>query len=129
MQSSLVEPAKGKYFGYTGVGNVLDYTVVTVPAGKVDRSVDGDKESGRCMNRLVIWIDRFGKAVSEAVAPPLTATVVPSRFAGNARKLILWEDDANVFHGAPIGLQIMGKRLEEEKVLAIAGEVGRCLST
>lgn len=42
--STSVEPGKGTYFGYTGVGNVLDYTVVTVPAGKVDRVVDGNKE-------------------------------------------------------------------------------------
>ena len=36
-------------------------------------------------------------------------------------------DDPVVFHGTPIGLQVMGKRLEEERVLAIAGELRRCL--
>jgi len=36
-------------------------------------------------------------------------------------------DDPEVFHGMPIGLQIMGRRLEEEKVLAVAEEVRRCV--
>lgn len=32
-------------------------------------------------------------------------------------------DDPEVFDGMPVGLQIMGRRLEEEKVLAIAKEL------
>lgn len=36
-------------------------------------------------------------------------------------------DDPEVFHGMSIGLQILGRRLEEEKVLAVAEEVRRCL--
>ena len=36
-------------------------------------------------------------------------------------------DDPHVFHGAPVAVQLMGRRLEEEKVLAIAEEVSQCL--
>lgn len=39
--SASVEPGKGRYFGYTGVANVLDYTAVVVPVGTVDKEVDG----------------------------------------------------------------------------------------
>lgn len=30
------------------------------------------------------------------------------------------EDDPEVYHGAPVGLQIVGRKFEEEKVLAVA---------
>ena len=36
-------------------------------------------------------------------------------------------DDPELFHGMPIGLQVICQRLEEEKVLAIAEEVERIL--
>ncbi len=29
-------------------------------------------------------------------------------------------DDPEIYHGAPVGLQIMARKFEEEKVLAIA---------
>ena len=35
-----MEPGKGRYFGYTGVANVLDYTAVAVPVGRVDEEID-----------------------------------------------------------------------------------------
>ncbi|KAF2833502.1 acetamidase [Ophiobolus disseminans] len=37
------------------------------------------------------------------------------------------EYDADAYHGAPVAVQIIGKRLTEEKTLAIAEEVGRLL--
>ena len=39
--SASVEPGKGRYLGYTGVGNVLDYSAAVVPVGTVDKEVDG----------------------------------------------------------------------------------------
>jgi amidase len=41
---------------------------------------------------------------------------------------MLYLDDPEIFHGVPIGLQIVGRRLEEERILAISEEVERCLS-
>lgn len=37
-------------------------------------------------------------------------------------------DDPDVFHGTPIAVQLMGRRLEEEELLTVAQEVERCLS-
>lgn len=37
------------------------------------------------------------------------------------------EDDAEAYDGAPVAVQIVGKRLSEERILAIAEEVGRLL--
>ena len=42
--SASVEPGKGKYLGYTGVANVLDYSAAVLPVGNVDREVDGKEE-------------------------------------------------------------------------------------
>ena len=37
------------------------------------------------------------------------------------------EYDPEAYHGAPVAVQVIGKRLTEEKTLAIAEEVGRLL--
>lgn len=42
--SASVEPGKGRYLGYTGVGNVLDYSAAVLPAGNVDKEIDGTEE-------------------------------------------------------------------------------------
>lgn len=39
--SASVRKGDGRYFGYTGVGNVVDGAVVVVPAGIVDKEKDG----------------------------------------------------------------------------------------
>ncbi|CAK1357398.1 Acetamidase [Cercospora beticola] len=86
------KPTKGRYFGYTGVWNVLDYSAVAVRSGTtVDKAVDVAVASATPLNPL-----------DEEVAK---------------------QYDPELFHGMPIGLQVVGQRLEEEQVLAIAEEV------
>ncbi len=36
-------------------------------------------------------------------------------------------DDPEAYHGAPIAVQIIGRRLTEERTMAIAEEIGRLL--
>lgn len=36
-------------------------------------------------------------------------------------------DDPEAYHGAPVAIQVVGRRLTEERVMAIAKEVGRLL--
>jgi amidase len=71
----------------------------------------------------------------------LTSVVVPVTFADKDvdAKLEgyrgLNEEDATVqsgydpvkYHGAPVGIQVIGRRLSEERTLAIAEEIGRLL--
>lgn len=38
-----------------------------------------------------------------------------------------WKDDPEIYDGAPVGLQIVGRRLQEEKVLAVAEYVANSL--
>lgn len=33
-------------------------------------------------------------------------------------------DDADTYHGAPVGVQLVGRRLQEEKMLTIAEYIG-----
>ena len=42
--SASVEPGKGRYLGYTGVANVLDYSAVVLPVRNVDREIDEKEE-------------------------------------------------------------------------------------
>ncbi|GIZ42592.1 hypothetical protein CKM354_000585300 [Cercospora kikuchii] len=86
------KPTEGRYFGFTGVWNVLDYSAVAVRSGTtVDKATDVPVASATPLNPL-----------DEEVAK---------------------QYDPDLFHGMPIGLQVVGQRLEEEKVLAIAKEV------
>ncbi|KAL3451082.1 amidase signature domain-containing protein [Aspergillus insuetus] len=70
-----------------------------------------------------------------------TSVVVPVTFAdkgvdkvnegfvplGEMDKVVQKEYDPEAYHGAPVAVQIIGRRLTEERVMAIAEEVGRLL--
>jgi amidase len=70
-----------------------------------------------------------------------TSVVVPVTFAdknvdienkgyvplSDLDQLVQSEYEADAYHGAPVAVQIIGRRLSEEKTLAIAEEVGRLL--
>ena len=36
-------------------------------------------------------------------------------------------DDPEAYHGAPVAVQVVGRRLTEERIMAIAEEIGRLL--
>jgi amidase len=71
----------------------------------------------------------------------LTSVVVPVMFADQAidaknadhvpaselDKAVQAEYDPAAYHGAPVAIQVIGRRLTEEKTLAIAEEIGRLL--
>ena len=82
----------------------------------------------------MIWIKRYGRVVS---IKPLNVfrslesgcgdlayyRLLRLAYADNCSLI----DDPETFDGMPVGLQIMGRRLEEEKVLAIAREMEQLL--
>lgn len=89
---------------YTAVWNLLDYVAVTFPAGRVHETDGG------------------------AVVPPETNT--PKGDASNFFSNLWYEKDehGNVlgpsrYKYAPVGLQLVGRRFEEEKVLAMTRTV------
>ncbi|KAH7166470.1 amidase signature domain-containing protein [Dactylonectria macrodidyma] len=84
-----------KYYGYTSVINLLDFTSAVVPVSFADKTID----------------------VPNASFEPLTET----------DSLVQAEYDPEAYHGAPTAVQIIGRRLTEERIMAIAEEVGRLL--
>ncbi|KAI1264934.1 amidase [Xylariaceae sp. FL1019] len=79
--------------GYTFLFNVLDYTAGCIPITHVDKALDG-LPSGFNIKKL-------------------------NGVAQGAYKLY----DAKAMHGLPVGIQVVGRRLEEEKVLALMKRV------
>lgn len=77
------------YVGYTGVVNFLDFCACTFPVTFADAKLDP-----------AVDMDEFAtRALSELDTQ------------------IQREYEAEVYHGAPVSLQLVGRRLEEEKVL------------
>jgi amidase len=103
-----VIPTQYSHVGYTSVINVLDYTSVVIPVTQADKSVDvnvsreflGELDENSYKNCERIQA-RFRDAITDNAA-----------------------DDADVYDGAPAGVQMFGRRLQEEKMLVLAEYVG-----
>ncbi|KAE9965175.1 hypothetical protein EG328_009913 [Venturia inaequalis] len=87
-----------RWVGYTKIWNVLDYTALSFPAGKVDGRIDlKPRGSYEPRNEMDAWN---------------------------------WSlYDPETMHGHPIGLQIAGRRFEEEKVLGAALVIEKLLKS
>lgn len=99
---------------YTGVYNVLDYSAVSFVTGiAADSAVDvaGHREP---------FGDVDAKVQANCTFPEMTSSRVVADQGG--------PDDPEAVHGLPVSLQLVGRRLEEEKVLAIAGRVCKDLA-
>jgi len=95
-----------RYLGYTATANCLDFTACTIPVTFVDGETDlADSEDG----------------THDARGEPIPAPVSDTDRA--IRKNYLPE----VYKGLPVTLQIVGRRLEEEKVLGVAQVIRRLL--
>lgn len=87
----------GKHVGYTGVWNILDFPGVTLPILKADRQLDS-KDSNR-----------------------------RTHFHNPDDELLWQRYNADRVHGLPTSVQLVGRRLEEEKLLALAKVVSDLL--
>lgn len=83
--------------GYTFLFNLLDYTCGVLPVTHVDENADG--------------------------LPPSFDMKSLNGVARGAYK----HYDAQAMHGLPVAVQVVGRRLEEEKVLAVMGRVESAL--
>ncbi|KAI5365423.1 putative amidase signature domain-containing protein [Septoria linicola] len=96
MPHSAVKHRACKWVGYTKVWNLLDYTAVVLPGGKVDKKLDRKvEEVYEARNEL----DRWNWSLY----------------------------DPEEMDGLPAGIQLVGQRLEEEKVLGAAKVVEEVL--
>lgn len=84
--------------------NLLEFTAVTFPAGYIDKTLDPG-------------VAQFAPLSKEDEAIHALCMSSAARFV---RVLDLTcPDDGAAFHGAPIGLQLMCQRTEEEKALKL----------
>lgn len=90
-------PHRGcRWVGYTKVFNLLDYTALSFPAGKVEYHLDLKPEPG--------YVPR------------------------NEHDAWNWERyDPNSMDGHYVGLQIVGRRFQEEHILGAAAQIERVL--
>jgi amidase len=93
----LGQTQKTFYVGYTGVFNLLDFAACTFPVTFVDQSLDKVRD----MTSFRQINDLDGR--------------------------IQQEYDPAFYHGAPVSLQVAGRRLEEEKVLEMTGVIASAL--
>lgn len=87
---------ESRHWGYTSVFNALDYPSVVIPMGKVRPSDTWDPSaSGLYLSSTDEWY----------------------------RQLFDMKSGASRYRDAPIGIQVVGKRLQEEKLLNVAGVI------
>ncbi|KAI0730356.1 general amidase [Fomitopsis betulina] len=106
--SASVAPTHGKnlYSDYTTVWNALNYAATAFPVTKVDASID-----------IAAAPHAFHSSMDKTYYEMCTSWYPP----------VFDVYDPKVFHGAPVGLQLVGKTLEEEAVLAMTGIVVEAL--
>jgi amidase len=102
-----------RYWGYTSQWNLLDYPALVFPVSRVDKKRD-------------VWPDGW-EELSELDAD--NHLLCKTKFRLVLRSLIsAWEgeeltnestDNPADFHDLPIALQLVGRRFEDEKVLAV----------
>jgi amidase len=92
MPHSAVPHRKCRWVGYTKVFNLVDYPAVVLPAGQVSKELDGEVANN-------------------------TSPYSPR----NALDEWNWQlFDVDAMDGMPIGVQVVARRLQEEKVLGAA---------
>lgn len=99
---------------YTPWVNVLDYTSVVIPASKVDAAIDKREANYEPLGDI-------DKALHDECTHFYQAFLVSQDTDGLL-------DDPELAHGTPIGFQFVGRRLQEEKMIAIAELVEQALA-
>lgn len=103
-----VIPTQYESVGYTGFVNVLDYTSLAIPVTFADKNVDVRPTDGSADDSGYIkWNCELYSCFSRCAHADYCL------------------DDAETYDGAPVGVQFVGRRLQEEKMLTLAEYLGR----
>ena len=98
----------------------MDYSVAIIPVTKADKSIDLFDYDYAPLNE----VDRMNWQSCKSISR------IPSRSnTGFSLANINRLDDPETYHGAPVGLQIVARKHEEEKVWAIGKIVDCALKT
>jgi hypothetical protein len=120
------------YLAYTESINLLDYSAAVIPVTRADQDIDIPDKSYKPLSE----IDRknweackfcFSAYLDNASAFFFffTTTFFLAILTSMTKRIAT--DDPEVYHGAPVGVQIVARKHEEEKVWAIACVVDRIL--
>ena len=100
---------EAKYWCYTSQWNLLDYPAAVFPVTKVDKNID--RIDPKSKHEPMSELDAENWALC-GFAP------LVYRFHLNANRGRDIDDPA-LFHGLPVSLQLVARRFEDEKLLAI----------
>jgi amidase len=100
---------------------VLDYTSVVVPVTNVDKTVDKRVERYEAIN------ERDEEIQGDCKLNFVFSTLDMWWWVGMRANRVV--DDPQIYDGAHVSLQIVGRKLEEEKMIGIAEEVEKILSS
>jgi amidase len=107
---------------------MLDYSAAVFPVNQADESVDIADPNYKPLNSVD---QRNWEACEDILSYSPLIRGFPMRLwtsiALTAEPFVC-SDDAQIYHGAPIGLQVVARRYEEEKVLAIASLIEDALN-
>lgn len=107
-------PKSYKYYGYSTIINLLDYTSCVIPVTTADRRIDVIGKEFKPLSDL-------DKSTSELCMYKLSMQFFRYR-------LTTLLDDSAIYDGAHVAIQLVGRRLEEEKVLALAEYIGETIA-
>lgn len=103
---SAVLPAKSFSMEYTLIPSVLDQSAVIIPVTAVDKAVDHSDTS------LTYLHDMDRAAQPECKSMP----ILPFRIRLTPTLI----DNPKLHHGSPVGIQLLGRRYSEEKLITLA---------
>ena len=112
-------PAQYHYYGYSSFVNLLDYTSVVVPVTNVDKNVDKRAEGFKAVDET----DQKSQDACELIA---NSFILYTSVCGYA-DVRVFTDDPDIYDGAHVSVQLVGRRLQEEKMIALAKYVGDAL--
>jgi Asp-tRNA(Asn)/Glu-tRNA(Gln) amidotransferase A subunit family amidase len=100
-----------KYWTYSAIWNLLDYPALAFPSGSVDKSIDVVTNRTEFMSDL------------DAENWSLCKQTTGKR---RDKGLILFfnTDDPDVFDGMPTGLQIIGRKFDDERIISMLKHFG-----
>jgi amidase len=109
--------AKSLYVGYTGVWNFLGTKTLSRHAGKDSSKANAPIDFPACTFPVTLADKNLDRPIESKTFTQL------SDIDGRIQK----DYDAEFYHGAPVSLQVVGKRLEEEKVLEMTEAIANAL--
>lgn len=115
---SAARPNGYLYYGYSSIVNVLDYSACTLPVTTADQDVDLADPSFKPVSET----DRKVAQTCESSKLGFLGSRCGPRMMADGNI-----DDPEIYHGSHVSVQLVGRRLQEEKVLAVTEYVAGVL--